>query len=523
MIRYRLALVAVWVCVQPLQAQVGSRLWRPEERVVVSDFSVVQALAVSEELLYAATTGGLAIFDRRFGRWEPPVTGLDGYPQEPVRVALVDPVDRSVWLGTDQRLVHWVPTLKRFETIPVVGGVRDLMLDRRDPFGGMWVGMRAGWEFLPYGGVMLTPAVRVPADPMRPTTVAAALDRAPYLTTRAAEILTDERLRRYRYTAAAIAPDTDELFLGTDGMGLLQVDPGTTEVRRMAFGLLAASASGVVAVAGGVWTGTPEGAPRSGFTFVGDDLQRFAYDEGPRGVGYAFRRVFDLVWRDRALWAATDGGVVRRDGDDRGELLYRYSGVERDVVFALAERSGGVWAGTQQGLVWIEESGEARRVDSPSVGPILSVVACGDTLWVGGSRGLGVTRIGSDTIYVARDTERHPELSQRIVALAVQGDTLFAATPARLVWRAPGEEWVVERPLGGDLGSVTALLGDEGGVWVGGTGGLAFYRPRTRDFLVFNQPGDLPGMVRDMAADPTYLWVAATGGLVRFTKEALLR
>jgi hypothetical protein len=41
--------------------------------------------------------------------------------------------------------------------------------------------------------------------------------------------------------------------------------------------------------------------------------------------------------------------------------------------------------------------------------------------------------------------------------------------------------------------------------------------------VLFNQPGDLPGMVRDIAADPTYLWVAATGGLVRFTKEALLR
>ncbi|UCF41442.1 MAG: hypothetical protein JSW43_03670 [Gemmatimonadota bacterium] len=523
MIRVQLALVAAWACAQPLQAQGGSRLWRPEERVVISDFSVVQALAVSEELLYAATTGGLVIFDRRFGRWEPPVTGLDGYPPEPVRVALVDPVDRSVWLGTDQRLVHYVPTLRRFETIPVVGGVRGLMLDRRDPFAGMWVGTRAGWEFLPYGGIMLTTATRSPADPVRPLTVDAALARAPYLATRAADILTDERLRRYRYTAAALAPDTDEMFLGTDGLGLLQVDPGTTEARRLAFGLLAPSASGVVAVPGGVWTGTPEGTSRAGFTFVGDDLQRFAYDEGPRGAGYAFRRVFDLAWSEGVLWAATDGGVVRRAGESPGELLYRYEGVERDVVFALTKGGTGVWAGTQQGLVWVDDGGGVRRVDNPRVGPILAVAASGDTLWIGGSRGLGVAWSGSDTIYVPRGTDRYPELGNRIVAVAVLGDTLFAATAARLLWRAPGEEWVVERPLGGDLGNVTVLLGDEGGVWVGGTNGLAFYRPRTRDFLLLNQPGDLPGMVRDMAADATYLWVAATGGLVRFEKEALRR
>jgi ligand-binding sensor domain-containing protein len=522
-IRLQLALVAVWVCVQPLQAQVGSRLWRAEERVVLSDFSVVQALAVSEELLYAATTGGLAILDRRFGRWEPPVTGLDGYPPEPVRIALVDPVDRSVWLGTDQRLVHYLPTLRRFETIPVLGGVRDLMLDRRDPFAGMWVMTRTGWEFLPYGGIMLTPSPRMPTEPLRVMSVDAALARAPYLATRAAEILTDERLRRHHYTAAALAPDTEELFLGTDGMGLLQVDPGTTEVRRMPFGLLAPSASGVVAVPGGVWTGSPEGAQRSGFTFVADDLQRFAHDEGPRGVGYAFRRVFDVVWRDGSLWAATDGGVVRRDGEQPGELLYRYPGQERDVVFALAEQDGGVWAATQQGLVRIDRSGEARRVDSPGVGPLLAVVASGDTVWIGGLRGLGVTRVGGDTIYRPRSADVYPELRDRVVALALQGDTLFSATRARLLWRAPGEDWVVERPLGGDLGSITALLGDSGGVWVGGTNGLAFYRPGTRDFVLFNQPGDLPGMVRDIAADPTYLWVAATGGLVRFTKEALLR
>lgn len=522
MIRLQLAVVAAWVCAQPLQAQVGARLWRPEERVVISDFGVVQALAVSEDLLYAATDGGLVIYDRRFGRWEPPVTGLDGYPLERVRVALVDPVDRSVWLGTDQRLVHYVPTLKRFETIPVVGGVRDLMVDRRDLFAGMWVGTRAGWEFLPYGGIMLTPATHTPADPMHPTTVDVALERAPYLATAAAEILTDERMRRYRYTAAAIAPDTDELFVGTNGLGVLQVDPGTTQVRRMAFGLLAASASGVVAVPGGVWTGTSEDALQPGFTFVSDDFQRFAYDEG-EGVGYQFRRVFDLVWHDPVLWAATDGGVVRRHGDRAGEVLYRYSGVELDVVFALTEGSGGVWAGTQQGLVWVGESGAARRVDSPSVGPILSLVASDDTLWIGGLQGLGFTGGASDTIFVARGTARYPELSDRVVALTELGDTLFAATAARLLWRASGEEWVVERPLGGDLGSITALLADEGGVWVGGTRGLALYRPATRDFLLYNQPGDLPGMVRDIAAGPTYLWVAATGGLVRFTKEALLR
>src|SRR5438046_9489700 len=64
------------------------RPWRPDERSMITDFSYVRALAASPDWLFAATTHGLVIYDRRRRAWQPPVTVLDGYPQQPVPGAI---------------------------------------------------------------------------------------------------------------------------------------------------------------------------------------------------------------------------------------------------------------------------------------------------------------------------------------------------------------------------------------------------------------------------------------------------
>src|SRR5688500_5050100 len=81
--------------------------YRPDERIVLADFSHVQAVAASRDRVFSATTEGLTIFDRRFNRWEPPVTRVDGYPDSRITAALVDPADESVWLGSDAGLAHY--------------------------------------------------------------------------------------------------------------------------------------------------------------------------------------------------------------------------------------------------------------------------------------------------------------------------------------------------------------------------------------------------------------------------------
>src|SRR5437762_1934433 len=99
----------------PIRPAAQSRLWRPDERVILSDFSFVEAIAASPWFVYAATPHGLTIYDRRARRWQLPVTALDGYPTTRVRSALADPLDNSVWLATDDGWYRYDAQLPRWD------------------------------------------------------------------------------------------------------------------------------------------------------------------------------------------------------------------------------------------------------------------------------------------------------------------------------------------------------------------------------------------------------------------------
>lgn len=81
--------------------------WRPEDRVLISDFADVEAIAASPWVVCAATTHGLTIYDRMARTWRPPVTALEGYPA----------------------------------------------LDAGDPGGGVFVRTATGWAFVPRGAL----------------------------------------------------------------------------------------------------------------------------------------------------------------------------------------------------------------------------------------------------------------------------------------------------------------------------------------------------------------------------------
>jgi ligand-binding sensor domain-containing protein len=191
-------------------------------------------------------------------------------------------------------------------------------------------------------------------------------------------------------------------------------------------------------------------------------------------------------------------------------------------AYALAQTSSGVWAATERGLWFLGESGEAAIADPLVREPVYAVAALDNRVWIGGRRGLGVTWEGADGLFVPQHAEGNIYLSQPIIAVALTGDTLVVASRERILWRAPGGEWIVERLLTGDLGEITTLTGDDRGVWIGGVRGLAYFRFQYQDFRVFNTGGDLPGPVFDIAVSERYVWVATQNGLVRFQKRALL-
>ncbi len=511
-----------------LWAQVPSR-WRPDERAVLQDFSYVTAVAASDQRVFVATPNGLGIYDRNFHRWDPPVTASDGYPQQPVVAALADPSDESVWLATAIGVVHYAPFIRRFDVVPVPGGVQDLMIDQNDPFSGIYLRTSSGWQMLPRGGFIPSPAARIPppGQQLRPLSAAALVQRLPFLQGLSATILIDRRLRSYQYTSAAAVPNLNEYYVGTNGLGLLRVDGLTTQVERMPFGLLANAVGAVTVAPGGVWAATGAYAERNGFTFVSTDLQQYAYDEGPGATGFGFHGVRALVFRGSDLWAATDNGLIRTDGHGDSRRFTTADHLPDDAVLSLAAGASGMWVGTRYGLAYLSDLGSRPTItnaDPTLSAPVAALASFGDSVWIGSALGLGVAAVGGRAV-VPPDVAAVPYLKDPVAAIVLHADTVIVATENRIIWRAradTGSAWHVGLVLSPQTGPIVAIAPERGGVWVGGDRGLVYFGLRTNALRRYTIPMDLPGPVRGLAVEGEYLWIATERGLVRFSRRALL-
>jgi hypothetical protein len=186
---------------------VAAQRWGPSDRVLITEFSFVTAVAASPYFVYAATPRGLLIYDRAARQWRPPVTWLDGFPRTRMWVALADAVNDAVWFGTAEGWARYDAQLRVWERGFVPGGVRALAFDSRDLASGIFVRGGTGWAFLPRGGLVTLPGTPPPAaqrvESLDPRT---ALERAPMAD---AMPPTSPRRRALAYVAAATFDRSD--------------------------------------------------------------------------------------------------------------------------------------------------------------------------------------------------------------------------------------------------------------------------------------------------------------------------
>jgi hypothetical protein len=451
-------------------------LSRPEDRVVISDFSHIQAVAASPWLVFAATPHGLLIYDRVARRFKPPVTALEGYPAGQVIGAVADAAGNAVWLEL------W--------------GGRSYV--RYDVDGRTWTPGHITSDQL--GGVL---------------TVEAALARAPLADAMRAAILTDTRLRSYRFTAAAATPERTEIFFGTDGMGLVRVDRQTGEWDVLTYGLAATGVGAIAPAPEGVWAATatrPGSSERRGITWVAGDLSATRIEEGGgAALGFRFQSARRLLTVGRDLWLATELGVLRID-----PTSWRFRLFDLPDATSLARAPDGVWVGTTRGLSLITDDERVVAMEPRGL-QVTSLLAVRDTLWVGTAAGLGHLFPGDAAVVVVRS-------GATVRAVATLHDTLVIAGDRELMWRrgADADDWMsLALPLSLGIPLVLAPA-PEGGLWIGGTQGLALAELFPTPLVsVLPAPVVVPAAVRDLALDRDYLWAATDSGLVRFDRRAL--
>ncbi|HJS48458.1 MAG TPA: hypothetical protein VJ773_10770 [Gemmatimonadales bacterium] len=502
----------------------AQRTWRPEDRLVLRDYSRVVAVAAGLDRAYAVTPDAILLLDPRTRRW----TGVADAPEpgalRSAGFALVDPLDNALWLASRSEWFRYQPELRLWERGLTPGAVVQAAIDRADPTAGLHLRLRGGWAVVPRIGGAALPGP-APVQPVFATTFQDAARANPTLEAFAAHTLAAGRRVPARYTSAAPAADGMGWFLGTDGLGVLWLDGVAIHPERLPFGLESDRVAALVALRGGVWTLTEpssSGLVGGAVTWVGAEGDEFRAHLGPFGAGLDFTRGWDLVASGTALWAATDAGLLRvaADGDVVDEVN-EGRGLPDARVYGLAAWHDRVYVATRGGIARVDDTLGVERLAPIFPGPAFAIAVRADTAWVGTPQGVFAAPPGAADLERAAGAAPRAESRRDVGALAWAGDTLVALTRDELLYTTGREVWMVGPRLSGSLGALRALAPWRDGFWVAGQRGVAFVTLGAPPGLVLSIPGDLPGEPTDIAAEGPYLWVATYRGLVRFRLDAV--
>jgi ligand-binding sensor domain-containing protein len=520
-----------------------------EDRVLVGGFSEILGLAVSQRYLFAAAPSGIAVRDRQFRRWLPPLAlDLGRAVARPVAMA-ADPSDDAVWIGLDGVVVHYRPLFGDVRRVYVSGSVDLIIFDRRDLTGGALVRSGGGWTRVTSTGFAMPIApdqLPPPGARIVPPSPEEIYRAYPSLRAFGGLMTRDASLRTFPVTAAAAAPDRGEVYLGTFGNGIFEVDPVFNRVDHLEYGLLGRTAAALALASDGVWVATASAtdfatAGRSGLTFVAEGLDEWRWRTGDQSAGLLERAIpYDLAVRDGAAWIGTDRGLVRMElrGDGSTRVWSALHGLPDDRVLAVAPRLDGVWAGTARGLAFVRwpaegmrgASGDSRDADDP-VSPVVlqgttvrALLARDDTVWIGSDAGLLIlaessraVASGEPSTADARRISGDARLSRPIVAIAAADSELFAATENEVVAFA-GTQVRPSRFAAMDFGRVapiTALAADARTLWVGGRRGVLVVDRASLVSRLMRGGAELPSEVTDIVLAAGVAWVGTRDGLLR--------
>jgi ligand-binding sensor domain-containing protein len=515
-----------------------------EDRVLVGGYGDVVAMAASQRMLFVASPSGLATYDRVAQRWLPPLTDVDGYPSGRITALAGDPEIEGVWIAALGEVLFYRPAIDQLIRTIVAGRTERIVFDRDDPGVGAYVGAGDQWTRVSSGGFAFPVTLNdLPPQGRRVESPSfeSLSEEMPALRSFSDLLTRDEALRSWRPTSAAQVNGMSEVWLGTLGGGIYLADPLFNRARHIPFGLFEPGVSALAMASDGVWAASLGAELRGtgGVTFAGTDLQQWRWLRGPADGSLAGMPIYDLLVRDGIAWVATDRGVARRDTRARdGERSTEWSWVSgrgARRAYALSVLGGTVWAGTDGGVLaigsaaadgWITLPAEAGigAVRSAGSGQTRTLLATGDSLWIGSASGLSIMRVSDGTPTVARATIAAAPgwIQQPIVSIARSDSIVVIAADARvgiIDLRTRAFHLLPGNPDLSRLGHLTVVAADTRTIWIGGERGV-FVIDRTTGLLrSANTPGMMPEMVFDIALEPGFAWLATRSGLVRLRRD----
>jgi hypothetical protein len=514
---------------------------RREEAVLVGSFGEVHALSGGRRMLFAASSDGLAIFDRLAGRWLAPLGPREGYPATTLTTVSADPELDAVWMGGLGEVVFFHPGFDQLSRAIVPGRVDRIVFDRDAPAAGAYVASGGVWTRISPGGSAF-PVRFEDVPPTERQWRSADLDdlvrQHPTLRSFAGLLTRDQSLRSWQLTAGTTLGDRSDLWLGTLGGGLYRVDPLFNRAEHVPYGLFERGASALALAANGVLIGSEARDARGtgGVTTADRELQRWAWLRGSSDGSMSGARVNDILVRDGVLWIATSLGVARLEigtavdaGGAAGSAgrgagwRWAMRGLDRRAA-ALAPSPRGVWAGTDLGVIELRVDGPEPAGTPLGGSAVAALVRSGDSLWVGTSAGLTVAHTANGAAL------QRPVLSgsssvldRRVRALALADSVLVVATDDAVSLVDLRARAVRTLPAGVDpriVAPINVVAIDAEAIWIGGERGLLVVdRTSGGGRVIVEAVAGVP--INDVVLDASLVWLATPAGVLRLRKDAL--
>jgi diguanylate cyclase (GGDEF)-like protein len=483
--------------------------------------------------LWVGTGGGLDLLDPLRGTVQRHATlaRMLGLPDSAAQALLRDAAG-AVWIGTDNGLYRQAADGERFLKVPLPSSetsepfVARLLLDEGNR---VWVGTRS------HGAFVIEPHT-VKATPLHRLVRGGSAGLA-----RAA-------------IRSMVEAGPGDLWLGTDGDGILRVDTRRWQLRHVRHQARAAASladNDITALyrdhSGLIWIGTDTGLSQH-------DAQQSAIStwlggtDEPQGISHP-NVPFVLPMPDGRVWLSVgDGGIdvvqpeLGRVSRMRPDASSPDSALPPGRVLCMVQApSGEVYIGTQRGLYRADAGGRAvRRLDVPGRSPTASVWTMamqGTRLWLGGLDGLwAVDPVERYRLHVAVREDGTRLGEQRITALLLAEPGMLWVGTRSGVLRLDTAALSVVRPpkdrpgeVGLPNGYVSSMVQDRRGrLWVASFGAglrvmeLSVTGAASTVRRITNAEG-LPhngvnAMVMDTNGD---IWASTDGGLARVAPDTL--
>ncbi len=515
-----------------------ARIDHSADRVVISRFTHITGVALTNRFAFVSSESGVATFDRLLQSWMPPVSEPEPGPPRRVLGIAAHPLDDAVWIIEPGGLVRFEPTLGWSMRTTIVGTIDGILFDRRDPRGGIFVRSFGRWLRVSATG-LATPIAPTelppPDDRLTPTTIEELARRRPALGGYARLLTRDARMRSWEPSAADEAPDGSEIWLGTWGHGVFRVDPEFLRSVHEPYGLLERGAGALALATDGVWiagTGDPR-ASATGLVFASTDLRDWAWQTPGVASGLDGAMPHAIALRGRRAWVATDRGAVRLelDGAPLPRALTSAGGLPSDDVLSMLPRLDGLWIATSRGLVFVRERwedaplpGAPEIVGAPVLSgtPVRGLVGVGDTLWIASDAGLLLLAPGE-----GRGPSRpassvgEPRLGRPMLAIAASDSVVAVATESEVLLLNARTGVIIRTPAAANaraVGRPRTLEIDAHSLWLGGDRGVLVVDRVSGASRTLSVPGNLPGRVRDIALGELVAWIATDEGVVRLRR-----